>query len=107
MPVKPPLDPSGGKQTICRLLILAITRWRLLLDELFLRGGHLFLFRPPRVFVFRIRGRLGSQKFLQFFFNTKRAFVARVFNGFLVILFLMRFHAKFGSQRRRTVDLVR
>jgi hypothetical protein len=51
---------------IYRLLLLAFAQLRLLLDELFLRGGHLFLFRPPRFFVFRIRGWLGSQKFLQY-----------------------------------------
>jgi hypothetical protein len=92
---------------VYRLLLLAFARLRLPLDELFLGGGHLFLFRPPRFFIFRIRGWLGSQKFLQFFSNTRRAFGVGVFDGFLVVLFRMRFHAKLGSQTTRTVDLER
>src|ERR1700742_3904330 len=86
-------------------LLLAFARLRLLLDELFLRGGHLFLFRPPRFFVFRIRGWLSSQKFLQLFSNARRAFGAGVFDGFWVVLFQMRLHAIIDSQTTRTVDL--
>ena len=63
--------------TVYRLLLLAFARSRLLLDELFLRGGHLFLFRLPRFFVSRIRGWLGSQKLLQLFSNARRAFLGR------------------------------